>query len=254
MEVTPSALRDLPPAYAATPTSTTIRVDLRQSASLSDPPNTLHLSSRWARLLGTAVSREWLHSSGIRAYMLVPIKPIMSFDDFDKAITQRFRDGAHGEPLRWLSWVYVLRGRWLGQGSREQRIQFDRSNWENAKVAMHSMLDVRVDLVFTFSQSGSRRREVEPPSYELTCPQRKSHRSIIRSASLKPTATAEEAVTDLSLPMKTSWTRRACELGPLKGLLEGHRFPLQRDRFHAVPSRIWSAEMAMNDKARSEDR
>ncbi|OQO00055.1 hypothetical protein B0A48_14258 [Cryoendolithus antarcticus] len=168
MEVTPSALRDLPPAYAATPTSTTIRVNLRQSASLSDPPNTLHLSSRWARLLGTAVSREWLHSSGIRAYMLVPITPTMSFDDFDKAITQRFRDGAHGEPLRWLSWVYVLRGRWLGQGSKEERVLLDRSNWENAKVAMHSMLDVRLTHGLPTSSdmasASSNARPASPPS------------------------------------------------------------------------------------------
>ncbi|KAK6426349.1 hypothetical protein LTR95_016125 [Oleoguttula sp. CCFEE 5521] len=255
MEVISNTLRDHPPAYAPTPSAVTLRVNLKQTASLTDTPHTVQTSPRWARLLGVALSREWLHSSGVSAYILMSITPTTTFDNFDQKIRDRFREGAHGEPLRWLGWAYVLRGRWLGQGAKEQRVVLSEAVWEIAKVAMYSMLDVRIDLVFTFSQSGARSREARPPAYELSCLGQKDNRC--RNMLSMPETDGiivEEIAGDGMAVERMTWTRRACQLCPLKGLLEGHRFPLQRDRFHAVPSKIWSAEMAKSDKARSDSR
>ena len=169
LEVTISAM-DLPPAYEAS-ASFWIKVHFKQSASLTKAGDNLPCSPLWARLLGIAVSREWLHSSGIFSTYQVLITTQTTFHDFDNKIRDRLRDGGHGPPIRWLSWRYVLRGRWLGAGDNKQTIVLDEASWESGKVAMQAMLDVRIDMVFDFmSEERGRRRKkiVLPPPYSTS--------------------------------------------------------------------------------------
>lgn len=232
---------DHPPTYETSTTQFSIKVNLRQTASLADTPDTLPYSPLWARLLGVAVSREWLHSSGILNTYQVPITSETTFEDFDNKIREKFHGGAHGQPLKWLSWVYVLRGRWLGRGSEIETIVLDQANWENGKVAMQALLDVRLELVFSFLYEEKEKEKepmlVSPPPYSRLC---RKQKSVVKSDGL----TGEDGDTDTKGSVeeskgvvgrgeKATWRRRACLLCPLKGLLEGYSLPWHRSGFQA---------------------
>lgn len=154
----------VPPTYTSATSQFIIKVNLKQNWSFRRKDAASHDDDPlWYRLLGTAISREWLHSSGILSTYRIPVNGDMSFGDLDAQVRAQLRNGIHGGPWKRLRWEYLLRGRWLGKGSAEIRMLLDVSNWELSKAMMRVLLDVRLDLVFTVPRG--RLRDCPPPGY-----------------------------------------------------------------------------------------
>jgi hypothetical protein len=161
---------DLPPKYDDGAAACAVKVHFKQTTHPATPAKNTNTALRtplWTRLLAVAISREWLHSSGILSIYQAHVTTQTTFEGFDKSIRNRLDEGGHGPPMRWLGWTYVLRGRWLGKGKELETIVLDQESWENGKVAMQAMLDVRIDLVYFLK--GRRRNERAgdlPPPYD----------------------------------------------------------------------------------------
>lgn len=140
-----------PPTYDASTTPFTLRINFKQACTAADTAAFFPETPLWSRLLGIALAREWLHSSGISSTYDVPVTPLLSFEEVDNQIRARFQHGAHGAPWKRLQWVYVLRGKWESREEYDEVFVLDAWNWEEGKRLMLGMLDVRVDLVFVFS-------------------------------------------------------------------------------------------------------
>jgi hypothetical protein len=117
--------------------------------------------------LGIVVSREWLISSGISSIYEAPITFQTTFEGFDNRLRNHLREGYHGPPLRWLSWQYLLRGRWLGNGNSIENMLLDQTTWQSGKAAMKAMLDVQIYVVFDFLKRRTRNESTGdlPPQY-----------------------------------------------------------------------------------------
>lgn len=152
-----------PPTYAFATSPLLLKVNLKQDMRRSRHCALSSDSQTWARLLGVAISREWLHSSGVPSIHRVLITDDMSFKEFHARVRERLVLGVHGGPWQRLQWAYLLRGSWLGAGQNETCMLVGSSTWHEAKAAMRALLDARVDLVFTMSRRG--RLEMPPPSY-----------------------------------------------------------------------------------------
>lgn len=141
----PSAL---PPTYAAATSPVALKVNFKQTIRIRRRPYDVCRAPRWSHFLGAVISREWLHSSGMLSTCWVSIVNDMSFTNFDDQIRARIKAGFHGGPWKRLHWSFVLKGKWLGNGRQEVQVDFDASNWTEAKAAMHGLVDIRVDLKF----------------------------------------------------------------------------------------------------------
>lgn len=137
------------PSYEDATTPFPLTVNLKQTLPASEAATMFPDAPLWARLLGVALAREWLHSSGILSTLTIPVTSELSFEALESQVLSKFQQGSHGRPWKRLRWVYVLRGKWLGADG-EEAVVLERGTWEGGRRLMMGMMDVRVDLAFCF--------------------------------------------------------------------------------------------------------
>ena len=122
-----------PPAYSTVTSPFAITVNFKQSVPFIPHGSMITNKAYWSRLLGSATSREWLHSSGILCKCALSIPNDLPFEAFESRIRERLTSGMRGGPPTRLCWTYILRGRWMGGGREIISIEVTEESWEDAQ-------------------------------------------------------------------------------------------------------------------------